>query len=64
MIKAIRLLLGKVVEDIDAGNSNIDASVKSYCKTGADNLKVTVAGEYVISAGELSEKVTVKSIAK
>lgn len=26
MIKAIRLLLGKVVEDIDAGNSNIDAS--------------------------------------
>ena len=26
MIKAIRLLLGKVVDDIDAGNSNIDAS--------------------------------------
>ena len=29
-------------------HSNIDASVKSYCKTGADNLKVTVAGEYVV----------------
>lgn len=26
MIKSIRLLLGKIVDDIDAGNSNIDAS--------------------------------------
>ena len=25
MIKSIRLLLGKIVDDIDAGNSNIDA---------------------------------------
>lgn len=27
---------------------NIDASVKKYCQTGSDNLKVTVAGKYLI----------------
>ena len=33
---------------LGGNHGNLDASVKSYCKTGTDNLKVTVAGKYLV----------------